>query len=139
MGPWGRLWGPVWGRSGRWRGGGRPGSPGEAPGAGELAAWGGGAPGIAAEGCAGRRARWGRRGMRRGDCGVWGWGMGARDRRPGRIVPLTLTLPVSRSAVLSGDEGPGSHEPLHAVTAEPERRGGTKVGAAFSGRAGVQG
>lgn len=100
---------------------------------------GGGAPGIAAEGCAGRRARWGRRGMRRGDCGVWGWGMGARDRRPGRIVPLTLTLPVSRSAVLSGDEGPGSHEPLHAVTAEPERRGGTKVGAAFSGRAGVQG
>lgn len=54
-------------------------------------------------------------------------------------LPLPLTLLLSPSSVLSGDQGLCPHDPLHAVTAGPGSRGRKKVGAAFSGRAVVQG
>lgn len=52
-------------------------------------------------GVAGRGVRGRAPGIARGGCR--GSGGGARDRQPGRTLPLTLTLPVSPSAVLSGD------------------------------------
>lgn len=57
----------------------------------------------------------------------------------GCILQLPLTLLLSPSAVLSGDQGLCPHDPLHAVTAGPGSCDRRKVGAAFSGRAVVRG
>lgn len=51
----------------------------------------------------------------------------------------TITIHLSSSAVLSGDQGLRSQDPLHTVNAEMGSYGGRKVGAAFSGCALVQG